>query len=588
MKKIILIALAALMFVFALSVSAAASVDTITATADGEAVVGESITVDISYDAVKGFGGLAFSVEFDDAALELTAIDTTGAICAIMSTQVADVTDAVAFSYSGLENVTESGKFAELTFTVLEDAPRGETEITVTASEIDGDIFYYDGQDIVNLTVDTVGTSVFIPLRDFESITMTDAEFVYDGTAKSLAIEGELPEGADVNYEGNEQTAVGTYTVKSTVSCDEYNDLVIEKTLKITAAELNITALDISAATYTLDTVYGDDAVELNLADVSVAKVEDAWVATGFVLAGDDAGNYKLVTESFEVEPTEADIVTVTVNGKYEEAGDTTDTYEFFKGQTSAITASAVSTHKFEGWYVDGDKVSSDKEYEFIAETDFEIVAKYEKTSNLAGVVAVIAGSNRKCTVSYNTVAGSRVASQRVNKGDMAKRPDDPTKGSYKFAGWYTDMGYTVEYDFSAAVTKDITLYAKWELADNRIIMTIDSTDASVFGEAAKTDVPPIIENDRTMLPARFVAESLGATVAWDTEARKATIVGNGVTIELIVDSTTAYVNGDAVTLDAPAFIRNDRTYTPVRFIAEALGAKVEWNADARQAIIIK
>ena len=118
--------------------------------------------------------------------------------------------------------------------------------------------------------------------------------------------------------------------------------------------------------------------------------------------------------------------------------------------------------------------------------------------------------------------------------------------------------------------------------------MYIDSTDATVFGKAATTDVAPIIVNDRTMLPSRFVAENLGATVTWDAEARKATIAGNGVTIELIIDSDIAYVNGEAVTLDSPAFIRNDRTYTPVRFIAEALGATVEWDAATRQAIITK
>lgn len=90
------------------------------------------------------------------------------------------------------------------------------------------------------------------------------------------------------------------------------------------------------------------------------------------------------------------------------------------------------------------------------------------------------------------------------------------------------------------------------------------------------------------MLPARFVAENLGAKVEWNAAKRQATITGNGVTIVLTIDSTTATVNGKAVTLDSPAFIQNDRTYTPVRFIAEALGAQVEWNATTRQAVIIK
>ena len=123
---------------------------------------------------------------------------------------------------------------------------------------------------------------------------------------------------------------------------------------------------------------------------------------------------------------------------------------------------------------------------------------------------------------------------------------------------------------------------------DNRIIMTIDSTDAFVFGKPQKTDVPPIIENNRTMLPVRFVAENLGATVGWDGVTRTATITGNGVTIKITVDSNVAYVNGKEVTLDAPAFIRSNRTYLPVRFIAESLGATVGWDGATRTATITK
>lgn len=148
-----------------------------------------------------------------------------------------------------------------------------------------------------------------------------------------------------------------------------------------------------------------------------------------------------------------------------------------------------------------------------------------------------------------------------------------------------------VLYAYKGSTAEDYALKNKHTfvaLPDNRVIMAIDSTDALVAGNSVVTDVPPIIENNRTMLPARFVAEALGATVSWDGATRTATIVGNGVTIQITVDSTTAYINGEAVTLDSPAFIRNNRTYTPVRFIAEALGAKVEWNGTKRQAIITK
>ncbi len=122
----------------------------------------------------------------------------------------------------------------------------------------------------------------------------------------------------------------------------------------------------------------------------------------------------------------------------------------------------------------------------------------------------------------------------------------------------------------------------------SQIILTIGSVEAQVYGETVANDVAPIIVNDRTMLPARFVAESLGAYVAWDEAQRKVTIHKNLTMIEIYIDSDIAYINGNPVTLDSPAFIRNDRTYTPIRFIAEALGATVEWNELLRQVIITR
>ena len=117
--------------------------------------------------------------------------------------------------------------------------------------------------------------------------------------------------------------------------------------------------------------------------------------------------------------------------------------------------------------------------------------------------------------------------------------------------------------------------------------LVIDEKTASVFGEIVENDVEPIIINDRTMLPARFVAEALGATVEWDGENRVVTVKNDEVEIKLTIDSAIATVNGEEVELDSPACIVNDRTYTPVRFIVENLGATVEWDAELRMVTII-
>ena len=123
---------------------------------------------------------------------------------------------------------------------------------------------------------------------------------------------------------------------------------------------------------------------------------------------------------------------------------------------------------------------------------------------------------------------------------------------------------------------------------NNQIILTIDNKEATVFGKTVVNDVSPIIRNDRTMLPARFVAENLGARVEWFETEQKVKISSDNIEILLFINSDNAVVNGENIQLDSAVFIENDRTYTPVRFIAEKLGAKVEWNEGSRTVLITK
>ncbi len=118
------------------------------------------------------------------------------------------------------------------------------------------------------------------------------------------------------------------------------------------------------------------------------------------------------------------------------------------------------------------------------------------------------------------------------------------------------------------------------------IILTIGQKVANVFGELVINDVAPLIRNDRTMLPARFVAEALGGTVEWNDDLNKVTITKEDLTIEIFIGSASALVNGESVALDSPAFIENSRTYLPLRFIAENLGAAVTWDQTTQQVTI--
>ena len=98
--------------------------------------------------------------------------------------------------------------------------------------------------------------------------------------------------------------------------------------------------------------------------------------------------------------------------------------------------------------------------------------------------------------------------------------------------------------------------------------------------QVAFPDAQPKIEGNRVLVPVRFVAEKLGARV--DYADQLVTIRQDGKVIELPIGSDVVKVNGQTVTLDTKATAEKGRTYVPLRFVSEALGETVEWDALAR------
>ena len=132
----------------------------------------------------------------------------------------------------------------------------------------------------------------------------------------------------------------------------------------------------------------------------------------------------------------------------------------------------------------------------------------------------------------------------------------------------------------------DLSKYGKG--MDDVLILGIDKKDASLFGSLETMDVAPVIVDDFTMLPIRFVAEALGAKVGWDDTTKSVTVENDKAKILLAVGEKTAVVNGETVALDVPSFISDGRTYLPVRFVSENLGANVKWDGDTRSVIIFQ
>ncbi len=109
----------------------------------------------------------------------------------------------------------------------------------------------------------------------------------------------------------------------------------------------------------------------------------------------------------------------------------------------------------------------------------------------------------------------------------------------------------------------------------------------SVNGQEIKPDVPPFIDsNSRTMVPLRFAAEALGSNVDWDADSKTVTVERDNTQISLVIGEKVAEVNSELIDLDTNAIIKDQRTMVPLRFISEALGAKVEWDAKTRTVVI--
>ena len=99
-------------------------------------------------------------------------------------------------------------------------------------------------------------------------------------------------------------------------------------------------------------------------------------------------------------------------------------------------------------------------------------------------------------------------------------------------------------------------------------------------------DTPARTTNDRTMVPLRYFFESLNAKVDWDEETQTVTVTQGANTVVLQIGSTVSYVNGVETALDVPAYTENDRTMIPTRFLAENLGYRVSWDEKSRTASI--
>jgi len=187
-----------------------------------------------------------------------------------------------------------------------------------------------------------------------------------------------------------------------------------------------------------------------------------------------------------------------------------------------------------------------------------------------SGTITLNSGESKTFTITPNSgYKVSVVKVDGVSKGSIS---------SYTFTNIISN--HTIEATFEKEITQTV------------IILKIGNTTFTINGVQNTLDSPPVIKNNRTLLPIRAIIEALGGTVSWDANEKKVTVALDSTTIELWIGKNTAKVNGIDTPIDAtnskviPEII-NSRTMLPLRFVTENLGCDVQWDGTTKTITII-
>jgi len=265
-------------------------------------------------------------------------------------------------------------------------------------------------------------------------------------------------------------------------------------------------------------------------------------------------------------------------------------------------TAKARIDDQYEHW--DGDlvkqiTVSLPKGIEFASTPDVEVTDE----GNLEIGKAKLTNEKRTLVipVSSSSTKGSTIKISNVKLTLDRTVPEGEFKA--KIGG-----GALVKNDDSDATIKTEVVFAK----DNVVSFVFANVITPAPGETRATttftigstsytveenkvaiektmDVAPYIKDGRTYLPVRFVAEALGVTednILWDPVTRSVTIFKGDRIAQMTIDSTTLLVNGVELTMDVAPEITNGRTMLPVRWMTQALGATIAWDAETQTVTV--
>ena len=401
----------------------------------------------------------------------------------------------------------------------------------------------------------------------------------------------------------SDDLAEGTYTIKVVLDNGKYTTVTFEVKEFTTPVALNLT--------------YEADAVELN-SSVAIDTLE--WVdangvtkdATGKVdLAATGYAVLNFVTEDGRVVSHYVDKETGEICGENDKNAKPV--------HYSAGTVLTKSDDKYVGQTIT--VVAVDDRYNLTANATLTVA---DEASELAFDTKTLAvNANNKVGVAVVDSQGNKVA---LNRGAGATATisyvvlDKPEGAKVSVSTDGSDNNILTEGTFKMNVTSNtvgnVTIQAvakvTYTSTENQatvvkyytgtqifavgkdsvgqvVVMSIGSNEIIINDAKGTIDAAPMIQNDRTYVPFRALAEAFGAEVAYDEATQAVTAELNGVTVVMTIGSATYTVNGTEQTMDVAPFITGSRTMIPVRFAAEAFGIKVipTYNPDGSTADIL-
>ena len=404
-----------------------------------------------------------------------------------------------------------------------------------------------------------------------------------------------------------------TYTVKNVADSGSYTVKITDtegKTAVSNATAISITKKEVAVPTVE-SKIYNGTVLTADVtatADYDVTKNEDGKNAGVYdvVLTLKDAENYKWAdseeaakTIPFTVAPKKVELTVD--NSTLKGAGSVTFTVDgVCEGDTAKVVCD-VDSIKVEG--LKASLPNATMEYTFTT----DMGGNYEPASCVVSVTRRKSGSSSSDT----SAPTYGVSTGKTENGEISVTPAKAEAGETVTIKATPDSGYQLdkmtvkdknnstvklkkvnenEYTFTMPVGKvsvDATFVQKDAADDSNaaeagktIKLQIGSRIVNVDNEAVIYDAAPVIRNDRTLVPIRIITEALGGKVDWNGAAKEVTLSINDKEIKMTIGKTLEKYGVAPVIIDG-------RTFVPVRFVADELGAEVAWD-EATKTVTIK